>query len=205
MGSIGLPNYITLLRLLVIPVISFFYLREHYGWALVLLIFAGISDLVDGALARFLKQRTKLGAILDPAADKFLMLVSFLTLAWVHQVPIWLVLLVILRDVYIVFGVTFLKFTCKKLYIRPTYLSKMNTFFQLLFIFLSMTQTYLKNASYGWSGGLISFIDLTLSISIYVVAFVTFMSGLHYTLIGIAIFQGRGEKRSLETDLPPES
>src|SRR5215813_2402970 len=105
MKPIGLPNTITLTRFFVIPLIPYFYLTHQQGWALLMLCYAGFSDLLDGALARFMGQRSKLGAILDPAADKTLMFVSFLTLGWVRQLPLWLVFLVIVRDVYIVMGV----------------------------------------------------------------------------------------------------
>ncbi|MFO1518865.1 MAG: CDP-alcohol phosphatidyltransferase family protein [bacterium] len=191
MGSLGLPNIITLTRLIAIPFISYFYLVEQYDWALYLLMYAGFSDLLDGGLARFMKQRTKLGAILDPAADKILMFVMFITLAWARQIPFWLMLLVFLRDLYIVTGVFILKFRYKKVYIRPTYVSKMTTFFQLSLLFFCLLLSYLPIFPFGWGKALSPWVLTAYQASFLLTVIFTVASGIHYTLVGIALYRGK--------------
>ncbi len=189
MDLFSIPNLITLTRLLAIPFIVYFYTHEQYGPALFVMIYAAVSDLVDGALARFLGQRSKLGAILDPAADKTLMLVGFLTLAFAHQIPWGLAFLVILRDLYIVVGVFILKLKCKKVYIRPTHVSKTTTFFQLSVLFLCFFKSYLEDFPYSWMQVPAAWLYQIMIITIFMAALLTLASGLHYTLIGIAIWR----------------
>ncbi len=184
-----IANYITLLRLIAIPAIAYYYLNGHYELALYLLVFAGFSDLLDGFLARRLGQRTKLGAILDPLADKCLMLVCFACLVYTHQIPLWLMLLVMGRDLYIVTGVSLLKWRCKKLYIRPTYLSKLTTFFQLGFLFFTFLKLSLELSNFS---GLLPWADMIQvfqKIMIWFVVVMTFASALHYSMVAWAIFR----------------
>jgi len=159
--------------------------------AFFILTYAGLSDLLDGALARVLGQRTKLGAILDPTADKLLMFVSFLTLGWAGALPIWLVVMVIFRDLLIVTGIFTLKIRHKKLYIRPTYLSKMTTFFQLLLLFFCFGTAYLSTDPFPQASGLFPFMKGLIPPSMYLTSFFTVLTGIHYTLIGFAIDRGR--------------
>ncbi len=193
----GLPNYITLSRFLLIPVIFYFYLQERYDISLLLLILAGGSDLLDGMLARFLKQRTKLGTILDPAADKILMFVLFILFTWFGKIPRWLTAIVIARDVYIVLGVLYLKVVCKKFYVRPTYISKLNTFFQISVLFFCLFYSYLKSNTL-WGESYESLVQSVFHISIALAAIFTAASGLQYTLVGIAIFRGKLSDVSFE-------
>lgn len=191
MRSIGLPNYITLSRFLIIPLIALSYIREEYGYSLLLVLLAGFTDLLDGILARALGMRSRLGTILDPAADKLLMLVTFLSLGWMHRLPVWVVALVIGRDIYIVLGVFFLKMKCKKLYVRPTYLSKMTTFFQISLLFFSIIYSYLEAHPLPWVLQWAPLISLLTFISFYLGVLFTLMSGLHYSLIGWMIYRGK--------------
>ncbi len=186
----GLPNFITLTRFIAIGAIAWFYLKGEFAWALLALVYGGVSDVVDGTLARFLGQRTKLGAILDPAADKTLMMVCYLTLAWAGQVPYWFAGLIILRDIYIVTGVFILKFRFKKIFIRPTYVSKMTTFFQIFFIGLTLTKSYLPFSNYDWMKDFSPFISVAWQVSFYMTLLFTVASGIHYTLVGLAIYRG---------------
>ncbi len=185
----SIANYITLLRLIAIPGIAYYYLQGRYEWALILLIFAGFSDLLDGFLARSLGQRTKLGAILDPFADKLLMFICFICLAYTHQVPFWLAALVIGRDIYIVLGVWFLKWRCKKLYIRPTYLSKLNTFFQLGFLFFMFLNFYIQQFSPLFLKSWAVFLTTSQQVALWMVVFMAFASAMHYSMVALAIFQ----------------
>ncbi len=185
----SIANYITILRLFSIPAIAYYYLVGQFDIALWLLVFAGFSDLLDGYLARRLGQRTKLGAILDPLADKSLMLVCFVTLAYTHQVPYWLVALVVGRDLYIVTGVWFLKIFSKKLYIKPTYLSKLTTFFQLGFLFFTFLKLAVENPSLTYLLPWKESIFYSQNVMIFLVVLMTFASAIHYTLVAWAIFR----------------
>lgn len=191
----SIANYITLLRLFAIPAIAYYYLEGRYDIALWLLVFAGFSDLLDGYLARRLEQRTKLGAILDPLADKSLMLVCFLSLAYTGQVPFWLVALVIGRDVYIVTGVWLLKFVCKKLYIKPTYLSKLTTFIQLGFLFFTFLKLALNIPSFAFLLPWQDIIVLSQGIMVWLVVLMTLASAIHYSLVAWAIFREEIKRR----------
>ena len=185
----GLPNYITLLRLFLVPVLGYFYLTGHFDWAMGILIVAGISDVLDGALARYLKQSTKLGTLLDPAGDKLLMAVSFFALAWMGRIPFWLFALVLGRDVYIVLGVLLLKWICKRLYVEPTILSKLNTFFQLSLLFFCTLHAIFE---VNWSNTSLSWFYLSeqgLKVTIWFAALFTVLSGLQYTWIGIQVYR----------------
>lgn len=191
MGSLGLPNLITLTRLVAIPFLSYYYLTGQYQWAFLILTYAGVSDLIDGGLARVLSARTKLGAILDPAADKTLMLVAFTTLAVAHEIPWWLALMVVLRDVYIVIGVFVLKFKFKKIYIRPTSISKMTTFFQLSLLFARFAYSYVATTTYSWSASALQFFSTAARVAFILTVIFTVASGIHYTLVGLALYRGK--------------
>lgn len=191
----GIANYITLFRLFSIPAIAYYYLLGRFDIALWLLLFAGFSDLLDGYLARRLGQRTKLGAILDPLADKSLMLVCFVTLAYKQQVPYWLVALVVGRDLYIVLGVWLLKIYSKKLYIKPTYLSKLTTFFQLGFLFFTFLKVALEVSSLSILLPWKELIYYSQNIMIGLVVIMTFASAIHYTLVAWAIFREELKQR----------
>jgi cardiolipin synthase len=93
------PNQITLLRLGFIPIFLILISYEHYKWALIILIIAGLTDGIDGLLARKLNQKSALGAYLDPIADKLLLSSSFVILAMAKKVAWWLTLMVLSRDV----------------------------------------------------------------------------------------------------------
>ncbi|MBD8077843.1 CDP-alcohol phosphatidyltransferase family protein [Cellulosimicrobium arenosum] len=93
------PNLISLLRLLLVPVFAVLIVQERDVWALVVLAASGASDWLDGFLARRLDQVSRIGVMLDPAADRLFILVTLLGLAWRDVVPVWLVLLIVGRDV----------------------------------------------------------------------------------------------------------
>ncbi len=187
--SMSIANYITILRLIAIPAIGYFYLKEEYSIALYLLLGAGFSDLLDGYLARRLGQRTKLGSILDPLADKSLMLVCFSCLVYTGQIPLWLMLLVIGRDIYIVMGVSFLKWRCDKFYIRPTYLSKLTTFFQLGFLFFTFLRLSLEIHAFAFLISWTSLVMTSQKVMMVLVVLMTFASAAHYSMVAWAIFK----------------
>ena len=128
-----LPNAITLARLCAVPLAVWLVVRHHTGWAFFLFVAAGVSDAVDGWLARRLGP-THVGALLDPVADKLLLASMYVTLAIVGLLPDWLAILVVFRDVLIVGGVLAQSVLGHPLRIRPLWVSKVNTALQILLV-----------------------------------------------------------------------
>lgn len=140
-----LPNAISILRIALIPPILVLILNGNYGWALALFWLAGFSDGLDGYLAVRFGWQTRLGGLLDPAADKLLITGMFVTLAYVQQVPVWLAAVVVLRDVVIVTGAMAYNFVVRPVPGEPTRISKLNTALQMLFVLF-----VLSRAGFGW-------------------------------------------------------
>jgi cardiolipin synthase len=133
------PNLITLLRIVLVPVFAALWWKGDHPGALATFTAAALSDLVDGLLARTLDQRSRVGAVLDPAADKLLVLVAFLVAAAVHAVPRWLAALVIGRDVCLVAGLLALTLAGRpRPAIGPSRLGKYAAFTQMLTIGLAL-------------------------------------------------------------------
>ncbi|TVR93691.1 MAG: CDP-alcohol phosphatidyltransferase family protein [Wenzhouxiangellaceae bacterium] len=126
-----LPNLLTVGRMLAVPPLVILLLTGHYGWALAVAIVAGLSDLLDGWLARRYGWTSRFGSLADPAADKIMMVSSYLTLAWLEYLPWWLFGLVILRDLVIVIGGWIYHLKFERLEAQPTQLSRFNTFCQV--------------------------------------------------------------------------
>ena len=147
LAILNLPNFITLLRIGAIPIFLIFLTDERYTDALIIFILAGVTDSLDGALARLTNSHTALGAFIDPLADKLLLVSSFLILAFLGHIPRWLAILVISRDVIILVGFTVLYFiTGHSIAVRPTLVGKVSTFFQLLTVTLTLVR--LHNAAW---------------------------------------------------------
>jgi cardiolipin synthase len=126
----NLPNLITLLRLCLVPVMAYYAAREEYAIALPIFLVAAISDFVDGYIARALKVVSRLGAALDPVADKLNMFVATVLLAWQGLLPLWLAAAIIGRDIVIVAGVIAYRLIFQPPDMKPTRLSKTNTFIE---------------------------------------------------------------------------
>lgn len=140
-----IPNAISLLRIvLVAPILLCIEARE-FGWALFLFWIAGFSDGLDGYLANRFDWQSRLGALLDPVADKLLVAGMFITLAWIGLIPAWLSAVVILRDVVIVSGATAYHYLIRPVEGEPTRISKLNTSIQLLFLLF-----VLSRAAFDW-------------------------------------------------------
>jgi cardiolipin synthase len=140
-----LPNAISLLRIALVAPILFLLLDGQYGWALLLFCVAGFSDGLDGYLAMRFDWRTRLGGLLDPAADKLLVTSLFVTLAWIGLIPAWLAAIVILRDVVIVAGAIAYNFIVEPVPGEPSRISKLNTALQMLFVVF-----VLSHAGFNW-------------------------------------------------------
>jgi cardiolipin synthase len=138
-----LANAITLARIVLIPCFGYLWWRGHHTWALGVFAVASFSDWLDGFVARVLDQKTKLGQLLDPAADKLLMLVCFLVAAAIGAVPRWLAVLVIGRDLLLLFGAALFWFVLRGRYDperwKPTRIGKYSTFVQVMTIGLALT------------------------------------------------------------------
>ncbi len=123
-----LPNFLTLLRIVAVPVFLILVTNGYFGSALVLFFGAGITDALDGAIARITQTKSDLGASLDPLADKLLVVSSFLMLTWLGVLPPWLFILVATRDVVILGGYLALYFLSTPMEVSPSLVSKINTF-----------------------------------------------------------------------------
>ncbi len=128
-----IPNLITIMRLLLVPVTIAMIVRHQWAAAFAAFVVAGVSDAVDGFIARRFEMRTVLGAYLDPLADKALLVSIYVTLAVIGMVPAWLAILVVFRDIIIVAAIMLSWVMDKPVAIRPLMLSKLNTAAQITF------------------------------------------------------------------------
>lgn len=140
-----IPNAICVVRIVLVAPIVWYLLKGRYGLALILILVAGLSDALDGFLARRFDWRTRLGGLLDPAADKLLMFAVFVTLTWLGWVPIWFTAIVIGRDVIIILGTVVYQVMVAPVHGEPTTASKLNTVLQILFLLLAVNHAWL-----GW-------------------------------------------------------
>ena len=166
-----LPNAISMLRIVLIAPILYYILQDRHDLALILFFIAGFSDGLDGYLAKNFNWHTRLGALLDPVADKLLVAGSFVTLAITGLIPVWLAIVVVFRDVVIVGGATAYHFLIKPVEGEPSTVSKLNTLLELfLVLFL------LSRAAYGWPD------DITIVVLGAGVFVTVIVSGLDYVL-----------------------
>ncbi|MCQ4163051.1 CDP-alcohol phosphatidyltransferase family protein [Roseomonas sp. GC11] len=138
LGALTLPNAITLARLFAVPATLWLILHGRLDIAFFVFAGAGLSDALDGWLARRMGSQSSLGALLDPLADKALLVCTYLGLAWAGVLPDWLALLVVFRDVLILGGVALLAFTGAPPRIQPLRISKANTVAQILLAALAL-------------------------------------------------------------------
>jgi cardiolipin synthase len=138
----NVPNTITVVRILLLPVFGYLWWRGLYGAALTVFVLAAASDLADGFAARVLDQKTRLGQILDPAADKLMLLVSFIVAAKTRAVPVWLAALVIGRDIVLATGGALFAFVWRGRLDpdrwKPSRIGKYATFSQVVTIGLAL-------------------------------------------------------------------
>jgi cardiolipin synthase len=134
------PNLLTLMRLFIIPFLVIEILDGNYRWAFGLFILAGISDALDGLLARMLSQKTTLGQYLDPIADKLLLSTLFVVLTHVGLIPQYVTVLVFSRDVGILLISTLLFVTSALRDFRPSFLGKLNTVAQIFALIAVLCQ-----------------------------------------------------------------
>ncbi|MGB5579757.1 MAG: CDP-alcohol phosphatidyltransferase family protein [Woeseia sp.] len=129
-----LPNAISIMRIVLVPPILWLLHGGRYAEAVVLFVIAGFSDGIDGWLAKRYNWHSRLGALLDPIADKLLIAGVFFLLVTAELIPLWLGIIVILRDVVIVGGATAYNFLVRPVQGEPTRISKLNTALELLLV-----------------------------------------------------------------------
>lgn len=135
-----LANRITILRIVFIPIFIIMLLQRQYLLAAVIFTLTIITDALDGFIARWRKQKTPLGSFLDPLADKLLMFSTFLTLAYMKVVPLWIFVIIISRDFLIVLGWMLMYFITGSIEIKPRLLGKLTTIFQMGTLWLIILQ-----------------------------------------------------------------
>ncbi|GLS18693.1 CDP-diacylglycerol--glycerol-3-phosphate 3-phosphatidyltransferase [Labrys miyagiensis] len=131
-----IPNLITIFRFCLVPLAVWCIGAGAWGWAFVAFLVAGVSDGIDGYIAKRFDMRSKLGAVLDPLADKALLVSIFVTLGIVGVVPLWLVILAVFRDLMIIGAVLVSWVMEQPMTIAPSQLSKLNTATQIVFVVL---------------------------------------------------------------------
>lgn len=170
-------NQITILRMAFIPVFVILLVYNHLGWAFFVFLLAGITDGLDGLMARWLQQKTSLGAMLDPIADKLLLTSSFVVLSvkdleLPNLLPLWLTILVISRDVFLIASALIILLSTGHRNFPPSIFGKATTLIQIITLTLVLLFNYLETTP-RWLFGLYV---LTGAITVF--------SGLHYTYRG---------------------
>lgn len=173
--ALTLANQITLLRLALVPAFVILVLYGRMGWALTIFVTAGVSDALDGFIARWTNKRTALGAFLDPMADKLLLVSAFLVLSipgigLVNRIPVWLTVLVISRDVAIVATVAIVSLTMGSRTFPPSIYGKIATALYILTVAVVLLFNFLNRDSF-----LVDFL-------VWVSLAITLISGFHYVV-----------------------
>lgn len=168
----GLANWLTVLRILLIPVFVTLLVYRRPGWALAVFVLAAVTDLLDGYVARRRGKASRLGAFLDPMADKLLLTASFVTLTYLRALPFWITVVVLSRDLLLVMGALLVHILGVRLTPRPTRAGKAATFFQILTVLTGLGARYFKLA-------------LALQVVMWLAAVFTVVSGLQYIVQGM--------------------
>jgi cardiolipin synthase (CMP-forming) len=173
------PNILTLARILLTPLLVWLLLDGDLQLALLVFLIAGLTDGLDGMIARLFDQKTKLGAYLDPLADKILLVSSFILLAHLQVIPVWLVIIAVSRDVIILLGIMTLMFHDIAFDIKPSGVSKATTLLQLATVLAAMSSTLFKLP-----------IPVYWALYLFTAGF-SIASGIHYLLKGVSLLEGR--------------
>lgn len=173
MSALTVANQLTLLRMLLIPALVILVIYGLNGWALVVFVAAGVTDALDGLLARWREEPTSLGALLDPMADKLLLISTFVVLTLPeldlpNRFPVWLTVLVISRDMIIVVTVAVVNLAIGRRTFPPSMLGKLATLIYILTVALTLLCNWLGQAS------------VVVDVAIYAALAITLVSGLHY-------------------------
>ena len=158
-------NLITLGRLLSVPVSVWLILAGQFAAAFWMFVLAGVSDAVDGFIAKRFDMRTKIGALLDPVADKTLLVSTYVTLGVAGQLPTWLVILVVSRDLMIVGGFLLVRLLVENIGSDPLFISKANTALQIVLAALTLARLGFNLDDHGLGAGLILAVAATTILS----------------------------------------
>jgi len=180
----NIPNFLSLLRIILVPVFVIFLIQDEYYKALIIFVIAGLTDVLDGTMARLLNAQTKLGSYLDPIADKLLLATSFVTLAILGIIPSWLTVIVMSRDFIILLGIAILSLMSVTFEIKPAFISKVTTALQIGAVFFALFyKAVTHDLNYNWI--------LTL---FWLTALFTVASGLVYIIRWIKIINRTNPK-----------
>lgn len=177
-----LPNFLTLLRIIAIPLFLILVSNHGYAAALVLFMAAGITDTIDGVIARLTNSKSELGATMDPLADKLLLISSFVMLTWLGVLPTWLLILVLMRDAVILAGYLAIYFVSTPMEIDPTFAGKLNTFFEMFtigFALLTVARPEIPMAQVN-------------QVTWYLTGLTITVSGVQYVYSGLLWYQRQG-------------
>ncbi|MGB3502169.1 MAG: CDP-alcohol phosphatidyltransferase family protein [Mesorhizobium sp.] len=177
-----IPNIITIGRLLLIPAVAWALLSDRQGLALGLFVAAGVSDGVDGYIARHFNQYSRLGAYLDPVADKLLLVTVFVMLGLMGELPLWLVILSVSRDLLIIGAVMLSSVMGHPVDVRPLFVSKANTAVQIL-----LAAVVLSDLALGMDLGQLRWLLVIVS------GLLTVASGAAYLVAWLKHMAGHGE------------
>ena len=185
MTALTPANQLTLLRMLLIPAFVILVVYGHLGWALVVFITAGITDGLDGLIARWSGQKTKLGAWLDPMADKLLLVTTFIVLTLpgmdlANRLPVWLTVLIISRDVGIVLTVAVVNLAIGPRTFRPSVFGKIATATYIMTAVVAMLFNYLRYRS------------VIVDAFVYASLVITLVSAFHYIRHATRIVEASG-------------
>ena len=187
---INLPNSLTVLRILLVPVFVGLLLYGHFDLALITLLIAALTDVLDGMVARLTDQRTRLGEYLDPLADKLLLMSAIITLSVLDFIPIWAVILVVSRDSILLAGTLVANLTETEIDISPTSLGKGTTFAQICYVIAIMLHVTGQVS--------ISLVEPFL----WAMVLLTIASGVHYLWRGIQYLNGTHKNSDSEGTSP---
>jgi len=170
---IYVPNILTIIRIGLVPWLLVLLQAEQYSLSLGIFVIAGVTDGLDGFIAKRFNAQTKLGALLDPLADKALLVSTYIMLSIMQFVPFWLMVVVVFRDLVIVGGYLIMRLFFDSIKVQPLFVSKVNTFVQITFIILVLVSL----------SGNFNFSTL-LTILSYAVLTTSIISGSAYVYIG---------------------
>lgn len=193
--GITIPTLFTLARFVLVPIFITLFLNERYKLAVTILVIASLTDMIDGFIARRYNMKSRLGSMLDPLADKFMMVMSFLALTQVKAIPWWMTILVIGRDVYILGGVFFLNNIKRiNLVFKPTRFSKVTTTAQFIFLVFSFVAVFIANRTLPVDTKSEIFFLKGQMIFLWLAAALTAITFVQYTKIGLD-FLWHGERK----------
>ncbi|HXH82716.1 MAG TPA: CDP-diacylglycerol--glycerol-3-phosphate 3-phosphatidyltransferase [Candidatus Tectomicrobia bacterium] len=173
----GLANWLTVLRILLIPVFVSLLVYRRPGAALLVFAVAAATDLLDGYVARRQGRQSRLGAFLDPMADKLLLVSSFATLTWLKALPFWITAVVVSRDVILVVGALVIHVAGGRITPQPSWAGKAATFFQVLTVLCGLAGRYFHT-------------PIVPDAVLWLAALFTVVSGLQYIAQGMRFLNG---------------